>query len=80
MDHRQRNEAFLQRHWRVFAPLLAALVLAIFIVPWLIWQSFVTILAVQIGCAGLLFVLGKLYTTAFAPPAEDDTEDHEPEA
>jgi hypothetical protein len=58
------NEAWLQEHYRVVVPLLILAVLAMFILP-LVFLSFLEALCIQIGGAGLLYILGKKYTTAF---------------
>ena len=69
-----RNEEFLKRNWKVVTPLLIGFLLGLFIVP-LFYFSFLEALCLQMGGAGLLFILGKMFTTAFdgAPPAEDDS-------
>ena len=69
-----RNEEFLKRHWKIVAPLLVGFLLGLFIVP-LFYLSFLEALCLQMGGAGLLFILGKMFTTAFdgAHPAEDET-------
>ena len=58
------NEAWLQKHWLVVLPLLIMAVLALFILP-LIFLSFLEALVIQIAGAGLLYILGKKFTTAF---------------
>ena len=46
------------------APLLVGFLLGLFIVP-LFYLSFLEALCLQMGGAGLLFILGKMFTTAF---------------
>jgi len=66
LDRRQRGDAFLRRHWKLAAPLLILFMLALFVLPW-VWFSFVEALCLQVGGAGLLYILGRLFTTAFNP-------------
>lgn len=61
---KQANEAWLQRHWKIAAPLLILFVLAIFVLP-LFFFSFLEALCIQIAGAGALYLLGRKFTTAF---------------
>ncbi|MCB2225426.1 MAG: hypothetical protein KQH53_02020 [Desulfarculaceae bacterium] len=61
---KQANEAWLQGHWKIVAPLLILFVLAVFVVP-LFFFSFLEALCIQIGGAAVLYLLGRKFTTAF---------------
>lgn len=61
---KQANEAWLQRHWKIVAPVLILFLLAVFILP-LFFLSFLEALVIQIAGAGLLYLLGRKFTTAF---------------
>ncbi len=63
-EAKQAREAWLRRHWKIVAPLLILALLAIFVLP-LLFLSFVEALVVQIAGAGVLYLLGRKYTTAF---------------
>lgn len=34
LEEKKANEAWLQKHWKIVTPLLIALLLAVFILPW----------------------------------------------
>jgi len=58
------NEAWLRRHYKVVAPLLILFILAVFVLP-LVFLSFLEALVIQIAGAGVLYLLGRKFTTAF---------------
>jgi uncharacterized membrane protein len=61
---KQANEAWLREHYKIVAPLLILFILAIFVLP-LLFFSFLEALVIQIAGAGLLYLLGRRFTTAF---------------
>ena len=61
---KQAREAWLQAHWKIVAPLLILFILAVFVLP-LFFLSFLEALCIQVAGAGLLYLLGRKYTTAF---------------
>ncbi len=61
---KQANEAWLRGHYKIVAPLLILFILAIFVLP-LLFFSFLEALVIQIAGAGLLYLLGRKFTTAF---------------
>ncbi len=77
LARKRRNEAYLRRHWRVAAPLLVVFLLGLFLVP-LFYLSFVEALCLQLGGAGLLLLLGKMFTTAFDGDGGDADEEEPP--
>ena len=58
------NEAWLQKHYKIVAPLLIVVILALFVLP-LVFLSFLEALVIQIAGAGILYLLGRKFTTAF---------------
>ncbi|MBU1275541.1 MAG: hypothetical protein KJ720_09205 [Proteobacteria bacterium] len=64
VEAKKANEAWLQRHWKIVTPLLILALLAIFVLP-LLFFSFLEALVVQIAGAGVLYLLGRKFTTAF---------------
>ena len=64
LEEKKANEAWLQKHWKIVTPLIIALLLAVFILP-LVFLSFLEALVIQIAGAGVLYMLGRKYTTAF---------------
>lgn len=71
LRRKKRNEAFLRRYWKITAPLLVGFLLALFVVP-LFYFTFLEALSLQLGGAGLLFLLGKIFTTAFDGQAPEE--------
>ncbi len=63
-EAKQAREAWLQRHWKIVTPLLILFILAVFILP-LFFFSFLEALVIQIAGAGVLYLLGRKFTTAF---------------
>lgn len=64
LEAKKAHEAWLQRHWKVVTPLIILVVLGVFILP-LVLLSFLEALVIQIAGAGILYMLGRKYTTAF---------------
>jgi hypothetical protein len=64
LEAKKANEAWLQAHWKIVTPLLIVVVLAVFILP-LVFLSFLEALVIQIAGAGVLYMLGRKFTTAF---------------
>ncbi|MCF8043191.1 MAG: hypothetical protein K9K65_15065 [Desulfarculaceae bacterium] len=64
LEVKKAREAWLQRHWKIVTPLLIAVMLAVFILP-LVFLSFLEALVIQIAGAGILYMLGRKFTTAF---------------
>lgn len=73
---RARNEAFLQRHHKIFTALIFIAALCCFILPW-VWLPFWAALWVQIvACMGL-YLLGRAYTWAFHKKQEPKDEEED---
>ena len=64
LEAKKAHEAWLQRHWKIVTPLLIVVMLAVFILP-LVFLSFLEALVIQIAGAGVLYMLGRKFTTAF---------------
>lgn len=64
LEAKKAREAWLQQHWKIVTPLLIVVVLAVFILP-LVFLSFLEALVIQIAGAGILYMLGRKFTTAF---------------
>lgn len=64
LEAKKAREAWLQQHWKIVTPLLIVVVLAVFILP-LVFMSFLEALVIQIAGAGVLYMLGRKFTTAF---------------
>ena len=70
-------EEFLRKHHKITAPVLIALFLAFFILPW-VFGSFFTALGIQVFGCFILYVLGRHFTTAFQKHPEPQEEDNRP--
>ena len=64
LEAKKAREAWLQQHWKIVTPLLIVVILAVFILP-LVFLSFLEALVIQIAGAGVLYMLGRKFTTAF---------------
>ncbi|MCB2192680.1 MAG: hypothetical protein KQI62_14005 [Deltaproteobacteria bacterium] len=64
LEEKKAREAWLQKHWKIVTPLLIAVILAVFVLP-LVFLSFLEALVIQIAGAGILYMLGRHFTTAF---------------
>lgn len=75
-----RVEEFLRKHHKITAPVLIAVFLAFFILPW-VFGTFLTALGIQVLGCFILYVLGRHFTTAFQKhhPTEDDEDNDRPE-
>lgn len=64
LEAKKAREAWLQAHWKIVTPLLIMALLAVFVLP-LLFFSFLEALVIQIAGAGVLYMLGRKFTTAF---------------
>lgn len=63
-QRRLRNEAFLQRHWKIAAPLIIVAALALFVLPWLFLPMVAALFVQIVACMGV-YLLARAHTTAF---------------
>ncbi len=58
------NEAWLQEHWKLVLPVIIAVGLILFVLPW-VFLSFLPALGIQLFSVLGLYLVGRRYTTAF---------------
>lgn len=73
-QRRQRNVAFLQRHWKIAAPLIVVVAVALFVLPWL-FMPFIAAFGLQIMLCMAVYLLARAHTTAFRSDEDDSDGD-----